>query len=248
MKKISKLLFLILLMSNIMVNPVLADDDKTIIVACRHFPWLADSDTKGTMIDVLNEVGKRIGYKMNIHTYAPARAVGEFFDNGQYDLLCPVSDAEQTSDRADKFVRTSTVFQRRDTYFYLKSGPDLSQLESAKGKTVGMNRSGFEPFMKKHFKDGEVKLSWVIDNMQNAKMLLSGRIDIAFMNIFGGVACFKELQALDQVAYDNNNPVLHEDAFFALHNNDRGKMLNALISPVIDQLHKEGFIKKLGLE
>jgi hypothetical protein len=42
MKKISKLLFLILLMSNIMVNPVLADDDKTIIVACRHFPWLAD--------------------------------------------------------------------------------------------------------------------------------------------------------------------------------------------------------------
>ncbi len=244
-KNLLKIFSIIMLLT---INIAIADDSKVITTVCRIMPGLVDSDGKGgSMIEVLRAVEKKIGYTFDIHSWGPARAVEEFFA-GNYDLLCPVSESEQTPERMGKFVRTSTIFTRLDYFFYRKNGPNLSTIEAGKGKTIGANRSGYEPWFKSHYKDGEVKIEWVVENTQNALKLASGRLDIAFMNEQTGIGSFKKVGVLDQVTYDKSKPQIKEDAFFALQNNDRGKMLNALISKAIDELHKEGFIKKLGLE
>jgi ABC-type amino acid transport substrate-binding protein len=243
-----KIFLTIMLLTINVAGVALADDSKVINATCRILEGLVEADGKtGPMIEVLRAIEKKIDYKIVIHSWGAARAVEDFFA-GKYDLLCPVSESEQPPERVGMFIRTVTIFPRIDYFFYKKDGPDLSTIEAAKGKTIGAIRSAYETWFKSHYKDGEVKISWVKENIQNALKISSGRLDLALMNKQTGTGSIKNAGLEGVIIYDPSKPMINEDAFFALQNNDRGKMLNSIISKAITELREEGFIKKLGLE
>ncbi len=218
--------------------------DGVVTVACKHMAFLTESSDKGLVIDVLKEIEKRSGLKLQIDVVATPRATGEFL-KGNYDVLCPASPAS-IDVTSGKFVMSSQILERQEIVFMRKTDKLLASVDDFKGLRVGVLAGAYV-----NVHDIVDSKTFIVeqnpDNVANMKKLLANRLDVVVAEKFNALGAVSEADPNKQLQYDLNHPLKRMKAFFAMHNDDRGKEINAAFSKAIDDLAKEGFLKKLGL-
>ncbi|MEX6509043.1 transporter substrate-binding domain-containing protein [Jiella sp. M17.18] len=124
-----------------LVKPALAQD-KTFHVAlddtfAPHAMPTMGGGVEGFNVDLANEIGKRMGARMNI-TAAQYSGLIPGLQAGTYDFL--VAPVTITKERADNLLFTEG-YLNTDFQFVTKAGaPDITHLKQLKGKTIAVNK------------------------------------------------------------------------------------------------------------
>ncbi len=210
-------------------------------VVCKLMPVLSESSTSGLMIDLLKEISKTSGLAITIDVLPARRAVNEF-DLGNYDILCPASSLsiDMTS---GKYLATDQYFERKDYIFVNKNHKILNNIDSLKSMNVAAVLGSYDsyPIISKN---KDITLHLLTNNEQSMMQLANNRVDAVIAEKYKGLGAIKKENLTDQILYDKENPILKTPAFFAMHNNDKGKILVDKINEAIRTLDKNGFLAK----
>ncbi|MDK2125606.1 substrate-binding periplasmic protein [Parachitinimonas caeni] len=149
-------------------------------------PYVLSADGKITGIDVdtIDEVGKRIGVKINFKLLPWVRLEEDIKKGAGSEVECayaygrtPEREAYMDFTTVPLHVTAYTLFARKDANIAYKSLADM------KGKSVGLRR-GFKapPEFEEAVKSGQIKVEEIDKDEQNLQKLSSGRIDAILTN------------------------------------------------------------------
>ncbi len=100
-------------------------------VGSFFIPELIVDKDKGTLVELYNEIVKRIKEdKFQLTLYPPKRAKKMFY-NGELDILFPIIQPD------GNYPKSESVYEKKCYIFVLNTKPLINTMEQLKGKTVG---------------------------------------------------------------------------------------------------------------
>lgn len=138
---------------------------------------------EGFNVDLANEIGKRLGAKMNI-TAAQWSGLLPAMQAGKYDFI--VAPTTITEERNESML-FSEGYLNTDFLFVVKKGaPEITKLEDFKGKVISVNKGSIYD---KWGREQEATIGWKIESYGTqtdaVQAVISGR---AFANVAGNTS------------------------------------------------------------
>lgn len=136
--------------------------------------------TEGFNVDLANEIGRRLGRKMDI-TAAQWSGLLPGLQAGTYDFI--VAPTTVTEERTQNLLFTEGYLNTDFQFMVKKDAPEITSLEGFKGKTIAVNKGSAYH----RWADGLVdKIGWKVDaygtNTNAVAAVTAGR---AFANVAG---------------------------------------------------------------
>ena len=204
------------------------------------FTFMKDDKLQGFEIDVWNEIGKRIGYKVEFPTAAFSGLFG-MLDTGKIDTIS--NQITVTEQRKQKYL-FATPYVYDGAQIVVKKGNDkINSLEDLKGKKVGVDLgSNYEQIMRNYDKNKEINIITYQGAGAYQEVAL-GRIDALMIDRVSAVASIEE-QKLDlQLAGNIIEPI--ENAF-PFVNNDKNKELLPKVNKAIEDMRADGTLQNIS--
>ncbi len=173
-----------LVLTSVFTTRVLADDPPLKVAldgtfAPHAMPKL-DGGTEGFNVDLANEIGKRLGRKMDI-TAAQWSGLLPALQAGTYDFI--VAPTTMTDERAKNLLFTEGYLNTDYQFLVKKGAPKITALDQLKGKTISVNKGSAYDKWARGLAD---KIGWKVEsygtNTDAVQAVLSGR---AFANVAG---------------------------------------------------------------
>ena len=139
-----------------------------------------DGGVEGFNVDLANEIGKRLGRKVEI-TATQFSGLLPALQAGTFDFIAAPTTV--TPDRAENLLFVEGYLNTDYQFVVKKDTPDIKSLEEFKGKTISVNKgSAYD----KWARDLEEKIGWKVEsygtNTDAVQAVLVGR---AFANVAG---------------------------------------------------------------
>ena len=139
-----------------------------------------DGGVEGFNVDLANEIGKRLGRKVEI-TATQFSGLLPALQAGTFDFIAAPTTV--TPDRAENLLFVEGYLNTDYQFVVKKDTPDIKSLEEFKGKTISVNKgSAYD----KWARDLEEKIGWKVEsygtNTDAVQAVLAGR---AFANVAG---------------------------------------------------------------
>ena len=198
MKKLFIMMALVFLFS---VEPALAGNLTILTENLPPLNYLKGDVLVGPSVEIVREIQRRVGSHEQIEVYPWARAYKTALEEENVVLF----SMTYTEDRHDKFKWIGPVAKKRDILVAKKgSGIRIKSLKDAKNvKRIGTVRDDTKEILLKSL--GFTNLEPVSDELQNAKKLALGRIDLWVYKKPG----LRTVCELARVDYDEVEEVFH---------------------------------------
>jgi len=138
---------------------------------------------EGFNVDLANEIGKRLGAKMNI-TAAQWSGLLPAMQAGKYDFI--VAPTTITEERSKNMLFTEGYLNTDFLFTVKKDAPDITSLEGFKGKIITVNKGSLYDSWAREL---EEKIGWKVQSYGTqtdaVQAVLSGR---AFANVAGNTS------------------------------------------------------------
>ncbi len=139
-----------------------------------------DGGVEGFNVDLANEIGKRLGRKVEI-TATQFSGLLPALQAGTFDFIAAPTTV--TPDRAENLLFVEGYLNTDYQFVVKKDAPDIKTLEELKGKTISVNKgSAYD----KWARDLEEKIGWKVESYGThtdaVQAVLAGR---AFANVAG---------------------------------------------------------------
>jgi len=206
-------------------------------VGSFFIPELIVDKDKGTLVELYNEIVKRIKEnKFQLTIYPPKRAKKMFY-NGELDILFPIIQPDKNYPKSD------SVYEKKTYIFVMNTVHLIKTTDQLKGKTIGLV-AGFK-YDEKITNLPDVKYEIIPDNdITGMKMLSLGRLDAFITEEKSGLKAIKSA-GITNIQYAPENPVEINNAYFIFQQNNEGELLSRRFSEIIIKLKQEGIYKKI---
>ena len=130
---------------------------------------------EGFNVDLANEIGKRLGVKMDI-TAAQWSGLLPAMNAGKYDFI--VAPTTVTEERSENLLFVEGYLNTDYQFVIKKGGPEISGLEDMRGKTVAVNKGSAYDRWARDLAD---EVGWTVasygTNTDAVQAVLAGRAD-----------------------------------------------------------------------
>ena len=215
----------------------------TIGTSASYKPWAyqENDEVKGFEIDVWNEIAKRNGLELKMKLGKFSGLVG-MLDAGEIDSVA--HQMSITPARSEKYLFSSPyAYSYYD--FFVKKGSDIKTLDDLKQKRVGCWLGGNgEKTLREINEKYNLNLDIVpYDWAPMEREVLLGRIDAFWQGEVKTLTVVKDenldlVQLQQKLTYEVNAYPFRKDA--------RGENLSAMAKQTIDEMRKDGTLKKLS--
>ncbi len=142
-----------------------------------------DGGVEGFNVDLANEIGKRLGAKMNI-TAAQWSGLLPAMQAGKYDFI--VAPTTITEERAKTMLFTEGYLNTDFLFAVKKGAPEVTALEDLKGKTISVNKGSLYDSWARGL---EQEIGWTVQSYGTQtdaiQAVISGR---AYANVAGNTS------------------------------------------------------------
>lgn len=193
---------------------------------------------EGFNVDLANEIGRRLGAKMNI-TAAQWSGLLPAMQAGKYDFI--VAPTTITEERAGNMLFTEGYLNTDFTFAVKKGGPKITKLEDFKGMTISVNKgSAYDRWAR----DLAEKIGWEVQSYGTQtdalQAVVAGRADA---NVAGNTVVAWMVQKNPQVELSYNYST--GKVFGVPFRNDDTETRN-MVEQVIECMKLDGTIAELS--
>ncbi|QJB55344.1 transporter substrate-binding domain-containing protein [Pseudodesulfovibrio sp. zrk46] len=225
-------------------SPVFAND--TLVVVTDYWPPFRIKTEEGVIgidVDLLEEIGKRMGVHFEIRIAPWARCLLDM-ESGQADMMTGLA---RTSEREKYIDYTSIFYYQCAPAFYERKereGRPIKHYDDLRNVSIGYTRGSayFEPF------DSDTKLDKIpaTNEALLLNMLIEGRWDVII-----GTDCqvdydIKRLELHKKIIKTSYRPNKKVDLFFGMSKKSRFKYRMKEIETVIQDMLDDGTIKRIA--
>ena len=205
------------------------------------FEYVENGEIKGFDIDLINEIGKNLGYKIEI--------IDQSFDGlipalkaGKIDLI--ISGMSATEERKKSVDFTDEYFKSTQVYLRKKGNTSVNSKESLVGKKVGVQLGTIQELEAKKIKNANI-----VTNDATVNLILdlkNGKTDAVILENIVAEEFMKKNPDIE-VFYEENLPYGMAIAFDKGKNSELIKQINEELKKLQENGKYEELIKKYGL-
>ncbi|MFY9178839.1 MAG: transporter substrate-binding domain-containing protein [Venatoribacter sp.] len=211
--------------------------DLPVRVVAFSVPFLLSENAEGPFADLLRLAAQEQGLTLELEVLPASRARLKFAQE-QADILLPGVRSAMISPHL-----ASTPFYNKDIIAFTNLNELVTRTEQLKNKVIGIVRGYSYPNFLLNV-NGANYVS-VTSDKQLIQMLLTGRIEIAFIERLAGVRILENLQQENNPSYqakinfDLNNPFSVDPVYFAFQPTKQGKELQQLFEQALSKIRSE---------
>ncbi|WKE64575.1 transporter substrate-binding domain-containing protein [Gallaecimonas kandeliae] len=218
----------------LLASPARAEEG--VPVAAGLFLGIIKEDGTGPYQQILHEAAERAGLHLDERVYPLPRALNEF-SHGRALAIYGMTEALAPLLGEDKILTTYPLGVYKLYIFTRKGEAPISSLAQLKGKRVG-GLLGYERYYRSLL-DKAVQIDFMADESAQLRKLENGRVAavLGFMPDW--------IPYLGKLAWDPGFPVMTGYDYLTVWNTPRGKAFVDAISPALQQMHRDGTLKRL---
>lgn len=211
----------------------------TISLKSYYIPKLLESESSGTMIELLQAIEGIAPIKFNLELL-PTKRVQASFKHQKIAGYFP--ELEEFRD-ASSSCRTSAFMSKNIIAFSHKNDQLITNIKQLENRTVGAV-NGYS-YGTEITHNPKIKIAYTANDDINIQKLISKRINAIIGDAISTVNAAKKAGVTDELRFDTQFPISQLDVFFVFQNDKQGKNRCQIISKAIDQLKSDGTLYTL---
>lgn len=184
---------------------------QPLTILAYNIPFFLESNSSGAMLNLMQEVGRRVGVTLTLEVL-PASRANQAYRQGIGDGLMPVL-VPRLAEFSDSYGATVPFFLKRE-FAFVRSGKEIpTTLDQFWGKTIGLT-AGYKyggGLREQH----ELLIEEAASDTANMRKLAAGRIDIFICEEYTALSLIREL-GLDNIVYAPESPLAETEALLIL--------------------------------
>ncbi|MGL4740963.1 MAG: ABC transporter permease subunit [Sarcina sp.] len=221
------------------------NNNKVITVAMSgtYYPFTFNEDNKiqGFEVDVWNDIGKRLGYKVEFKTASFSGLFG-MLDSGKVNTIA--NQITITQERSEKYYFTEPVVYTGAQIVVRDNENNIDDLANLKGKTVGVDLgSNYEAILKDADKNGDITIKTYQDTNVAFNQLMLGRLDAVVIDRVSAAEIINKGKLPLKLV---GTPIKPLENAYPFVKNEQNKALVTEINQTINQMRADGTLKAIS--
>lgn len=237
-KKILRFIISVAVVLAVFTNLPSSAEDKIHKIGTFPIPLMVESSEKGVFIDLVKELAKRSGVKIEI-VVEPTKRTTSNFEKGKISGFFPALDVSVPK----KAEASSEIYIKKDYGFVVKGNTPPKSISDLEGKTIGLT-AGY-PYVNEITGNKKIKINYANTDELNVKKLINKRYDVFIVEEKSGLNAIKKENGSDKVTYDHNSPLSQQKVYFAFQPDAEGKELAKKFSDALAEIKNDGTFSKI---
>lgn len=200
-----------------------------------------DGTLDGFEIDVWNEIGKRMGYKVE-YTTAEFSGLFGMLDTDKIDTIA--NQITMTEQRKEKYLFAQPYVHSGAQLVVKKGNESIKGLEDLKGKKVGVSLgSNYEQMLREYDKNNEISIITYEDFLGSLQDVALGRIDAIVNDKLASIINIEKSGLELQLGGDPVKPLQNA---FPFVNNEVNKDLIQRVNKAINEMQNDGTLGSIS--
>lgn len=212
--------------------------EKVYKIGSFPIPLMVENSEEGVFIDLVKELAKRAGVKIEIQVKPTKRTISDF-ENGKISGFFPALDVSVPK----KVEASSEIYIKKDYGFVLKGNTPPKSISELAGKSVGMT-AGY-PYVKEITANNKIRIDYANTDELNVRKLVSKRFDVFIVEEKSGLNAIKKESEIDKITYDPSSPLSQQKVYFAFQPDEEGKQLAKIFSDALMEIKMDGTFSKI---
>lgn len=216
-------------------RPLLAEPLR---LGTYHIPDMVEDDQHGLFIELTREIVRRTHLDIEIVLMPTVRTLVAF-EHNEIDGYFPALDTT-----LPKPAIASTRFYTKRDFAFVRQGEDIpGSIAELAGMSVGLT-AGY-PYAQAITNNPGITLEYAQSDELNVRKLLARRFDVFIVEEYSGRQALLSVGAGDAVRYNPNAPLSEQAVYYALQENEKGRIAAKKISAAIDAMRHDGSLARI---